>query len=96
MDDVALHSCGSSEDYYLLPDNWERILKIQYHMNIVIACLISLRVLNTSGLRVVPVTLKRTILVGTLMLWYMPISNGSWKQAALKLSLNYSPEKLFN
>lgn len=83
-------------DYYLLPDNWGRILKIPYHVNIVIACLISLGVLNTSGLRVVPVTLKRTILVGTLTLWYMPISNGSWKQAALKLALNYSPEKLFN
>lgn len=81
---------------YLLPDNWKRILKILYHIYMVIACLVSLRVLNTSGLRAVPVTLKRTILVGTLTLWYMPISNGSWKQAALKLSPNYSLEKLFN
>lgn len=40
-----------------------------YHVNIVLACLVSLRVLNTSGLRAVPVTFKSTILVGTLGLW---------------------------
>lgn len=27
---------------YLLPDNWKRILKILYHIYMVIACLISL------------------------------------------------------
>lgn len=64
---MALHSNTSREgDFYLLADNWERKLRMPYHVNTVIACLVSLRVLNTSGLRAVPVTFKSTILVGTL------------------------------
>lgn len=67
---MTLHSNTSREgDFYLLADSWERKLQMPYHVNIVLACLVSLRVLNTSGLRAVPVTFKSTILVGTLGLW---------------------------
>lgn len=67
---MTLHSNTSRDgDFYLLADNWERKLRMPYHVNIVLACLVSLRVLNTSGLRAVPVTFKSTILVGTLGLW---------------------------
>jgi len=44
------------KETYLLPDNWRRMLRELYHIHGVTACLISLRVLNTSGLRVLPVT----------------------------------------
>lgn len=56
---MASHSNPSREgEFYLLADNWERKPRMPSDVNIALACLVSLRVLNTSGLRAVPVTFK--------------------------------------
>lgn len=65
---VPSPQCFQLRIYYLILDNWKRIFKILLCVNMLFACILLLGVLNTSGVKAAPGTLKHAVWVGTVTL----------------------------